>query len=235
MEAVIIDHIPFEPDAEALATKLRIDGNSPDIETIVRFCREAREIARPKFVYSVAFIEEKGADFVVIDGVRFRSRVLSVNLAEVNRVFPCISTCGREIEHWSKNMSDMLERYWADQILEMVLRAAAEQGTSEIRSKFQLGKTAYMSPGSLEDWPLTGQTGLFGLLGKAPSSIGVELTSSLLMNPIKTVSRLMFESQTDYQNCCLCPRRNCPNRRAPHVPGLLHEKYGLSKKEESEQ
>lgn len=228
MEGSVIDQILFEPDAEALAATFRADKNSAYFEAIARLCEEAREIARPKFVFNVAFIEERGADFVVIDGVRFKSRIMSVNLAEVNRVFPIIATCGREIDDWSKNITDMLERYWADQIKEKALRSAVKQGLLDIEKKYQPGKTAYMSPGSLDDWPLTEQAGLFALLGNAPAAIGVELTDSFVMNPPKTVSRLTFTTQTDYQNCRLCPRRNCPNRRAPHAPGLLQKKYGLS-------
>lgn len=229
MDTTILDHISFEPDSETLAANLHVRPDSPFFESIVTFCQEAREIARPKCVYRVAFIEERGDDFVVIDGIRFKSRILSVNLAGVNRVFPSISTCGKEIEDWSKNKPDMLDRYWTDQIVEMAMRSAAEQATSAIKAAYQLNGTAFMSPGSLEDWPLSEQPGLFATLGSAPAAIGVELTASMLMNPTKSVSRLMFESETGYQNCQLCPREDCPNRRAPYTPDLLHQKYGVSK------
>lgn len=226
MESTIIDQIPFVPDVEALAASFHVDKSSSYFPTIAQLCKEAREIARPKFVYNVAFIEERGEDFVVIDGVRFKSRVMSVNLAEVNRVFPIIATCGREIDEWSKGIQDMLQRYWVDQIKEKALRSAQKKGIEEINQRYDLGKTAFMSPGSLKDWPLEEQAGLFALLGKAASAIGVELTDSFLMLPTKTVSRIMFATEADYQNCRLCPRKNCPNRKAPYVPGLYEKKYG---------
>jgi len=229
VESNVIDAISFEPDVETLLASFRVDRNGPDCRTIARLCKEAQEIARPKFIYKVAFIEDRGEDFVVIDGVRFKSRVMSVNLSRLNRVFPIIATSGREIEEWSKGIDDMLQRYWADQVKEMALRSAVKQGLEAIDKKYQLGKTAYMSPGSLEDWPLTEQTGLFALLGNRVSDIGVELTESFLMLPPKTVSRIMFATEADYQNCRLCPRKNCPNRRAPHVPGLYEKTYGLQK------
>ncbi len=230
MEANIIDQIPFELKAEALADSFRVDKNNSYFKTIVKFCDEAQKIARPKFIYNVSFIEERGDDFVVIEGVRFKSRVMSVNLSEVNRVFPIIATCGRELDEWSKNFTDLLENYLADQIKEKALRVATNTGLSELKKKYQLGRTSYMSPGSLEDWPLTEQASLFALLGKGPSTIGVDLTDSFLMLPTKSVSRLLFATETDYQNCSLCPRETCPNRRAPHSPELFKEKYGLKGK-----
>ena len=103
VESTLIEHISFEPDVESLAGNFRVDRNSPHFKTIARLCEEIQEVVRPKCAYKVAFIEERGDDFVVVDGVRFKSRVMSVNLAEVNRVFPIIATSGREIEEWSKN------------------------------------------------------------------------------------------------------------------------------------
>jgi hypothetical protein len=229
VESNVIDAISFEPDVETLSTRFRVDRNSSDFQTIARLCQEAQEIARPRFIYKVAFIEERGKDFVVLDGVRFKSRVMSVNLSKLNRVFPIIATSGREIEEWSKGIHDMLQRYWADQIKEMALRSALKEGMKAIDQRYHLGKTAYMSPGSIEDWPLDEQAGLFALLGNAVSAIGVELTDSFLMLPPKTVSRIMFATEADYQNCRLCPRKNCPNRRAPHVPDLYEKTYGLQK------
>jgi len=45
--------------------------------------------------------------------------------------------------------------------------------------------------------------------------VGIELTESLLMVPQKSVSGVRFANAHDYVNCRLCPRENCPNRRAP--------------------
>jgi hypothetical protein len=227
VESNVIDTISFVPDIDALLTCLRRDKNGHDSKTIARLCKEAQEIARPKFTYKAAFIEERGEDFVILDGIRFKSRVMSVNLSRLNRAFPVLATASREIEEWSNGINDMLQRYWADQIKEMALRSAVQKGIEAIDKKYQLGKTAFMSPGSLEDWPLTEQAGLFALLGNRAAAIGVELTESFLMLPPKTVSRIMFATEADYQNCRLCPRKKCPNRRTAYVPGLYEKTYGL--------
>ena len=74
-----------------------------------------------------------------------------------------------------------------------------------------------LNPGSLKEWPITGQVPLFELLGGVTEDIGVVLSDSLLMSPVKSVSGIMFQSEEAYENCQLCPRENCPGRRAPYA------------------
>ena len=225
MKSSIIDNISFIPDIGLLLKSLYIK-NSSDIETITQLCKEAQEIARPKFAYNVSFIEERGEDFIVADQIRFNSRVMSVNLSKLDRIFPIIATCGREIEEWSKGIHDILYQYWADKIKEMALESARKNGIEYVCNRYNLKRISFMSPGSIDDWPLSAQTGLFSLLGNAVSEIGVELTDSFLMLPVKTVSLIMFETEINYDNCQLCPRKSCPNRRATYVPDLYEKRYG---------
>jgi hypothetical protein len=84
-----------------------------------------------------------------------------------------------------------------------------------------------MNPGSLADWPLAQQRVLFALLGNTEAAIGVSLTPSLLMTPTKSVSGIAFPTEGSFASCQLCPRKACPNRRAPYDPGLKERKYGL--------
>jgi len=34
--------------------------------------------------------------------------------------------------------------------------------------------------------------------------------------PLKSGSGIWFPSESHYENCMLCPRTDCPNRRAPY-------------------
>jgi len=82
-----------------------------------------------------------------------------------------------------------------------------------------------MSPGSLEDWPITEQPRLFKLLGEGAAATGVRLTDSCLMLPTKSLSRLTFPSEHGFESCRLCPRERCPGRRAPYDPDLYARRY----------
>jgi hypothetical protein len=192
---------------------------------IHRLAEAAEAIARPKAIYKLGFIEEKGPDYVVVDGVKFTSRVMRVNLDGAQRIFAYVCTSGQEIEAWAESQEDLLARFWADGINQMVLSAAMTSLTAHLAERFAVGPTSAMNPGSLADWPLKEQRVLFRLLGDVQGAIGVELTDSLLMVPTKSVSGIFFPTEESFASCQLCPREGCPNRRAAYDPGLYERKY----------
>jgi hypothetical protein len=225
MSEVILDDISFQLELDSLMKKLHIGEGSSSAKKLKRMADDAQAIAKPKVVYKVAFIESNGENHVVVDGIKLTSRVLRVNLEEVHRVFPYVATCGREMDEWSNSIDDMLESYWADKIKEMALRSARQALDEHLQDRFRPGRMSRMSPGSLSDWPLQEQRKLFALLGDPKDAIGVKLTDSLIMVPIKSVSGICFPTEVDFASCQLCPRENCPGRRAPYDPTLYDRKY----------
>jgi len=225
MNKFLLDNLEFTVDLDQLFRVIRMDQADDDADTVIKMAEEAQSIARPKALYKVAYVEEKGDNFVVIDGEKFISRVMSVNLKDVHRVFPFVATCGTELEEWSSSIDDMLESYWADAIKIQAMNCALKALETHLEEHFKPGKTACMNPGSLEDWPISEQVKLFKLLGDVKSMTGVLLTDSFLMVPIKSVSGIKFPTETNYENCQLCPRENCPGRRAPYDKDLYSRKY----------
>lgn len=225
-EIVVLKKIDFDPDPEMLFKKFRFQREGPDGEILEALLGDALDIARPKGMYRVAFVDEKSEDFVTLDEVTLDSRVMRINLDKTQRAFPMIATCGSEIAEWSRGITDMLQRFWVDMIMEEALKRAGATVLNHIRERFEIENISYMSPGSIADWPLSQQRGLFQLLGDPEKEIGVKLTESFLMIPTKTVSRLAFPSDERYENCQLCPRKgHCPSRRAPFDPDLYARKY----------
>lgn len=105
------------------------------------------------------------------------------------------------------------------------MRAAIEALGRHLAATYETGERSMMNPGSLEDWPLSQQRPLFSLFGDACSRIGVTLSESLLMSPVKSVSGVWFETEKGFQNCQLCPREQCPKRRAPYDAHLFDAAY----------
>jgi len=66
---------------------------------------------------------------------------------------------------------------------------------------------------------------LFALLGDATEAVGVRLLDSLLMTPTKSVSGIRFPTEERFESCQLCPRPDCPGRRAPYDATLYERKY----------
>ena len=227
MDLIILDNIAFEFDIPALLKRIRVDESDPLAEEIRDLAARAHEAARPKAVMKAAYIDSRGPDFIMVDGVKLTSKVLARNTETVHRVFPYVITCGTEIEAWSKSLGDPLLQFYSDAIKEAALRAAIAKAWKHMETVFGLGKVSTMNPGSLKDWPLEEQRPLFKILGKGIEAIGVTLTDSCLMLPVKTVSGLRFPTETTYENCQLCPREVCPGRRAPYDKKLAKDKYGI--------
>jgi hypothetical protein len=134
-------------------------------------------------------------------------------------------TAGTEIEDISQQHTDLLLSYSFDLLKEAVLRVAIAHQHTHLKQRYALEKIAVMNPGSLGDWPITEQRALFSLFGDVKALIGVELTESCLMYPVKSVSGIIFPTETSYVNCQLCPRHDCPSRKAPYDEALLKSKY----------
>ncbi len=131
---------------------------------------EAVRLAAPKAIYLDAPVTGRGEDWVELAGVRFHSRVMSVNLEGLHRAFPFVAACGAELERWSEQFTVSTDKVAADAVLGRALFAAVSAIHADVAERFGFEKLGSMNPGSLEDWPLAEQRALFGLLGDAESA-----------------------------------------------------------------
>jgi len=225
MKTRTITDIQLKLNIDAMKAKLRITEQD-DVDLFNEMVKTVEEIASPKLVFKESYITERHDDAVSIDGRRFDCKLMKNNLVDVNRVFPFTVTCGRELYDWAKKINDIFVQYWADHIMEVVLRNAVAVLYDTIKIQYGVSKLSSMNPGSLEGWPIEQQIPLFELLDNKQAEIGVELTESYLMVPQKTVSGILFKSKSGYTNCKLCEMVNCPSRRSPFEPGLREKLTG---------
>ncbi len=225
MEIIILDNTPFKPDLEDLYKQLHIPSRPAATEVFNVLAEQAAEVARPKALYGLAPIKERGDDFIVAAEIRFKSRVLAINTQSLGRVFPFVATCGIEMQQWADGISGMLEQFYADALKLAVLRVAVRSLEQEIKGRFDTGKISQMCPGSLKDWPIDQQVPMFDLLGDTEKAVGVTLKSSMLMVPDKSVSGFYFQDESGFESCQLCPAENCPSRKAPFAQALYDQKY----------
>ena len=220
----IISDIPVSLSVEQVLKRLHLDEDGSYAGDVRGLIEIVESVVNPKAIYDVRYIDRKDADGVEIDGVKFTSRVFRVNLDEVERVFPYIATCGTEVEEIEIPPDDIMRRFVLDAIKQMALGSAMGHLREHIDSRYKPGKMSAMNPGSLEDWPISEQEKLFSLFGNVEELIGVRLTDSFLMIPIKSVSGIYFPTEVGFESCQLCPRKRCPGRRAPYDEALK-EKY----------
>jgi hypothetical protein len=217
-----LEPIILSLDAKDLAAKLRTD----DWEEIQHLLESVKNLINAKAAYRVCFIEERLEASVIIEGTCFTSRVLRKNLDSVGRVFPFVITIGRGLEERADGANDLLKKYYLDTIGNIALVKALKHLENHLRSKFALKGLSYMSPGSLENWPIEEQIPLFSLLAGVERLIGVTLSESLIMIPKKSLSGVYFPTETSFSSCQLCPRERCEARKAKYNEELARE-YGI--------
>lgn len=224
MEPIVLNSIPVTISPSAFATILKIEEESPHYDEMTSLLEKALIIARPKAIYKPVFVDERGKDYVLVEGIKLNSRVLAVNLEDIHRVFPFVVTSGAELEEWADSLDDAVHKYWAEGIMGLVLLEAIRALDEHIKSHFKIKKISHLSPGSIDDWKLEEQQPLFELLGDVERLIGVTLTQSYFMIPAKTVSGIKFPSEFDFESCMLCERKDCGGRRA-HFDKEMWKKY----------
>jgi hypothetical protein len=194
-----------------------------DWQQIQNLLEIANSLISAQAIYEVRYIDEKFEKTVIIDGVRFNSQVLRKNLESVGRVFPYVVTIGPRLEEDISNCTDLFKQYYLDHIGNIALVEARKHLEEHLCSMFAIASLSYMSPGSLQDWPIEEQKPLFSLFKGGEKSIGVRLTESLLMIPRKSVSGIFFPTEVTFFSCQLCQREKCEGRKAPFSEDLARK------------
>ena len=71
MERHILDDIPFEAEIEAVARRVHVELSGPLGDELKSYVEQAQAVARPKAMYQVGYVEERGEDWVRVGGQRF--------------------------------------------------------------------------------------------------------------------------------------------------------------------
>ena len=221
----ILQNLTTQINLQEVKKSLRLDRQG-DTQLAQRLIDKAKTLIKPKAAFKLCYIDEKLPDAVIVNGLRLESKVLRKNLDEVERIFPYVISIGEALEQASREMSDLLEAYYLDVIGNIALTAVRKQLHDHLCKKFALKKISFMSPGSLQEWPIEEQSQLFQLLTDVEGAIGVRLTPSYLMIPTKSVSGIYFQTEVSFLNCQLCQRGKCPGRKARYDENLARE-YGI--------
>ena len=211
-----IDPIPVILDPGEIAARLRFDPVRAGFESLDELIALAQGLIRPCAVYEVAYTGTKGEGTVEVAGVTFQSAILRKNLEPANKVFPYIITVGPELERAASAQGDLLKQYYLEEMANMALETAAGWLGGQLEARYGVTGLANMSPGSLEDWPITEQMKLFSIFGDTEKAVGVRLTDSMLMLPRKSISGILFPSEEGFVACQLCERERCPGRKAAY-------------------
>ena len=199
--------------------KLIAMANDETVEELMNLIEEAQSLADPIVLFGVCSVTRDAGGTVRVNEVPIESVLVEEKLFDKNLCFPYIASCGTALEEWStKYKTDPLAEYWTDAIKKQYLLRITARFFSYLKEHYQMaGHLTALNPGSLKQWPIAGQRELFSVLGGAAfieEKIGVSCTECFLILPTKSISGIVFESDSFYENCQYCPQTDCPDRRA---------------------
>jgi hypothetical protein len=214
---VSLTDIPFTFDMDLLFSTFHVIPNTDRAKEFEELIDKVQAIGKPKALYKVSFIDEKGVDSVTIDGVRFTSRALRKNLDSIERVFPYIATCGTEMDNIEIAQGNMQKKMWISFLKSHLLQASIQYLGQHLVERYRVSHLSSMNPGSGDAsvWPLEQEKELFSICGDVEKLIGVKLTKSLVLVPDMSVAGIFFPTETNFESCQLCHREKCYLRRAP--------------------
>jgi hypothetical protein len=214
---VSLTDIPFAFNTDQFFEQLRIKAGTDHAKVFEELVSTVQAIAKPKALYKVSFIEEKGNDSITLDDIRFTSLALRKNLDAIERVFPYLATCGTEIDTIAIEQGDLQKKMWLAFLKGNLLQTSMQYLIEHLTNRYKVSTVSSMNPGSGDAsvWPFEQQRDLFSIFEDVEKHIGVKLTKSLVLVPDMSVAGILFPTETDFQSCQLCHRENCHLRRAP--------------------
>lgn len=213
----MIDPVPVILEPGRIAERLRFGRIPTGSWSADDLAAQSASLIRARAVFDVAYVGESRDGRIQVSGVTFVSSVLRTNLDGANKVFPYVITIGPELERAAAEQGDLLKQYYLEEIANYALEQAADWLARHFEERYGVGALSSLSPGSLEDWPITEQAKLFSIFGDTEKLVGVRLTESMLMIPRKSISGILFPSEEGFTACQLCERENCPGRKAPRL------------------
>ena len=219
--------LPVEVDRDEVLALFKQERTRAKAESLIdEVLGLALKVAKPKGLYRIACVGERDREGVEIDGVRFTSRVLSSNLAEITTVIPYITTCGRELDETGITPADFMRYYLLDMIKMRLMFHGMAYFMDFLKNHYGFEQATHLHPGEFADWPISEQTQLFALFDDPEGAIGVKLTPNLTLDPIKSGTGILFSNGLSFESCQLCLQPRCAGRRAPYSPALVKKFMG---------
>lgn len=213
--SLVVRDLPFTLDQKALQRQLHCGEDDEPFRRALELYEAAAPRIHPGLVLARFPVEEATQSGVRVGGRFFQSRVIAKKLREEPEVLLFLATCGRELGEYIAACADPLDSYLLDQIAYLAYQCASEQVSALAEREFGIARHVRLCPGSIIDWSVGDVLGIFALLDGLHQQLGVRVLSSGLIDPLKSTSGLLYETQEEFESCAICPRAGCENRKLP--------------------
>ena len=226
-------NVPVKLEREEILQQIKPASSRARMEKYVdELIPMVQKAVRARALYRVVCVTAKGDDWVEIENIRFSGKVLRKCLENVDTVFVTLMTCGKELDELPVSPKDYMRYFCMELIKTYVIYRVGQYLFNYLRKKFKLPDITHLHPGEFADLGIEQQVPLYSLFNDPEKAIGVKLTSTRTLQPLKSASSIMFYNGPSFQSCELCLQAKCPGRRAPYNPKLA-EKFGLKTKRQN--
>lgn len=199
---------------DMLADLLKTEKDTLLYKEAYKIACNAESIIKPKSIYKKVNIDDLGKDLIIINGIKFCSKMLADKIRGNETAFVFIATGGNEIAAYIDKVSDCFDKYVLDIVAYMGCLSALKNMEKTIKDNYNINKYISLAPGSLPDWDVIEGKKIFELLGEDYKKIGVRILESGMFEPVKSVAGILFESRDTFNSCEVCMRQDCPTRRS---------------------
>lgn len=213
ISTIIDTDIDFKINKDLLLKLLHTDESSSIASEALSIANDVKSIVKPKFILKRLNIDDVNNDSVMINSNKFKSKILAHHLKEESAAFVYIVTCGKDISDYADSTSDYLQNYILDQIAYMGYLTALQSMKKALEKDFNVKKYISFAPGSVLDWNVVEVKKIFKLFDEEYKKLGVNVLDSGLIDPLKSTSGILIESENDFHSCATCNKIKCPNRK----------------------
>lgn len=213
---IVVNSVPVEIRAEDILQTLKV-GTQKQQEALL-VIEKGLEMIKPRAVYTFVKVKEIEKTEVRLEVGRFIQSIILADLLELGQtVALLVATIGENLEQEAsrKGKTSILNAWVLEQTGDYALGKASAYIKARVEDTLE-GNVSCFSPGSGTGrlFGIEQQKVLFEILDPL-KNIGVNLSSSFLMVPRKSVSGIYAVTRQEYVACQYCPRERCQNRKKP--------------------
>lgn len=184
--------------------------------------RKARCLVRPRYIFEEKNISSIGTDFMEIEGgFRLNTSKIPAFMSGAEKLVFFLVTIDRDLENEASRLTsgdDAVAGYLLDRIGSYAVESLADNVEKKLRRNYSMVKksvSSRFSPGYC-DWPIEEQFKLAKMIDF--SKAGIELNSSCMMIPKKSVSAVVAVADEGVfkefiSSCDICGNKECDFRR----------------------
>lgn len=202
----------FEIDGDYLINLLKIEKSASMSKEALLIADKVKNIVKPKYIIKKMRIDKLGNNYVIINGVEFKSTILAGLIRENTRIFAFIATSGIEIEYYKDSITDIFKNYVLEQIAYLACLTVLKDVETILNSDFNTKGLISIAPGSLPGWDISELKNILKLFQGEHTKIGVDVTDGGMINPVKSICGLFIESKLPLHRCEICIRKDCAFR-----------------------